>query len=93
MTENELNKKPLYELRRIGRQIGVKASSSLKKSVLIERIIDVESGKIPPTFSSRGRPTLLYEKKVYFNNSILKEINRILKNAKNEIISLLIEKR
>ena len=93
MNRKELNNKPLYELRCIGRHIGVKAASSLSKSDLIEKILEIENGITTPTFTNKGRPSMAYTKKTYFNPCVLKKIDKILNKAKEEIISLLIEKR
>jgi hypothetical protein len=47
----------IHDLRRIGRNIGVKGPTSLRKSDLIQRILEIEAGiepAAPP--SKRGRP-------------------------------------
>lgn len=85
-TKEELNKFNLYSLRELGREIGVKAPSTLKKEQLIEQILGVLSGKIEPTFSTRGRPKLkmnLSTREV----TLLKEyLDKIFESAKNDII-------
>ena len=46
----------LHALRTYAKDIGVKSPSIYTKSVLIEKIKAVESGKTKPYFSKRGRP-------------------------------------
>lgn len=85
-TKEELNEFSLYSLRELGREIGVKAPSTLKKEQLIEQILSVLSGKIEPTFSMRGRPKL---KKNFSTQEVtlLKEyLDKIFETAKNDII-------
>lgn len=41
MTKNNLFQKSLHELRVIGRQLGVKSVTTLKKKELIENILDI----------------------------------------------------
>lgn len=57
-TKEQLNEYNLYSLRTLGRKTGVKAPSSLRKAELIENILDVQSGKILPHKTKRGRPAL-----------------------------------
>ncbi len=56
----QLQKLPLHKLRDLGREKGVKAPTSLKKSELIVAIANIESGKTQPKFNdkNRGRPVL-----------------------------------
>jgi hypothetical protein len=47
----------IHDLRRIGRSVGVKSPTSLKKSDLILRILEIEAGIQPAILpSKRGRP-------------------------------------
>ena len=46
----------LFDLRIIGQDIGVRAPTALTKKVLIQSILDVSSGKVPPHVSTKGRP-------------------------------------
>ena len=48
----------LFDLRIIGQDIGVRAPTALTKKVLIQSILDVSSGKVPPHSSNRGRPQI-----------------------------------
>ena len=57
-TKEGLNEFNLYSLRELGREIGVKAPSSLKKAELIENILSVQNGKIAPHVTKKGRPAL-----------------------------------
>lgn len=57
-TKAELEKIQIHVLRDIGRQLGVKSPSSLKKSQLIEQIMAVDSGRVEPNFTKKGRPSL-----------------------------------
>ena len=56
--KNELEFFSIHGLRNIGREIGVKAPSSLKKAELIENILKVQDGTIPPHVTKKGRPAL-----------------------------------
>lgn len=56
LTVDELMLLNLYELRLIGRKIGVKAPTSMSKINLVNAILDVLNGKIAPQRSSKGRP-------------------------------------
>lgn len=47
----------IFELREIGREIGVHSPTTLKRDVLAKKIIDIYEGKIKPiTRNNRGRP-------------------------------------
>ena len=56
--KEELEKMALSDLRIIGRKIGVKNATGLRKSDLIQGICMVSSGLIPPHKSSSGRPAI-----------------------------------
>jgi hypothetical protein len=56
--KSELEKLPLYSLRKIGRESGVKAPTELNKSQLIDEIIKVKKNEVLPIFTNRGRPHL-----------------------------------
>ena len=47
----------IHYLRTYAREIGVKSPSSCKKDLLIKKIKQVESGKVAPYFSKKGRPS------------------------------------
>jgi len=90
-TKEQLNEFNLYSLRELGRSLGVKAPSSLRKDQLIEQILGVLSGKIEPTFSMRGRPKL---KKNLSTREItlLKEyLDKTFENVKNDILKVITE--
>ena len=48
----------VHYLRRYAREIGVKAPSTCRKHILIEKIKEVESGKVEPYFNNVGRPII-----------------------------------
>ncbi len=58
ITKKELQGLHLQTLREVGRKVGVKAPASLKKNDLINGIIDVVSGKVPPHHAKSGRPCI-----------------------------------
>ena len=94
MNRSELENKSLHELRTIGRKIGVKSVTTLRKKLLINAILDVSNGKIEPYFSTRGRPAYSSDIKNNSRNkqisqNDLKKINMELKNLKKLIIELL----
>lgn len=88
----ELLQKPLYELRLIGREIGVKSPTSLTKKELVEKIIEIKKGKQKPVFSKKGRPSYIVCDMDKLNKKVLDKIDKILENAKKEIIDLLTKK-
>lgn len=57
-TKEYLNNLNLYHLRNIGKSIGVKSPTLANKSSLIQKILDVQSGKTAPYFTKKGRPSL-----------------------------------
>ena len=90
MTNIELSQKSLYELRIIGRKIGVKSVSTLRKNELIQGILDISDGNKKPIFNNRGRkpypknatdPTF-DEKKLYL-------VEQLLDKTKKEILDIL----
>ena len=74
---SELKSYKLSELRTLGREVGVKAPSTLKKDDLIEKIIDILDGVTPPHNTIRGRPKLNSD--IMTNNAI----NKIIEQYKN----------
>ena len=46
----------LFRLRKIGREVGVKAPTALNKKDLIQEIVYVLNGEKDPTITNRGRP-------------------------------------
>ena len=96
-TKQDLERKNIYSLRVIGREIGVRAPSALKKQNLIENILSVQSGKIVPHFAKSGRPSMdieqieRKEKKKQFVD-LEKELYKILKETQEKIINLIAQK-
>ena len=91
-TYKELQGKTIHAVRVIGKEIGVKSPSTLKKQELIDRILDIQSGKVMPKFSSSGRPRLGSENivKPKKETAILeKEIDKILEQTKLQILNLI----
>lgn len=93
MNREELSLMSIHELRVLGRNLGVKNTTSKKKSILIDKILDISSGKELPCFSQLGRPPY----KTNFCNKIekrnltdyeIKKIDEILSKAKEEILNL-----
>ena len=81
-----LNLTNVHALRNIAREIGVRAPCSLKKQVLIDEIMLIESGKKEPhKKSNKGRPV----KNGVQNINHLSGVNLIAlkKEIKKEIIS------
>ena len=57
-TKKDLQNFSVFALREIGRELGVKSPSTLKKRDLIEAIINLENGLTKPYFSTKGRPLM-----------------------------------
>ena len=57
-TREELSKFGIYQLRTIGREVGVKLPTTYNKNDLINEILDITSGKKEPYFkqTKKGRP-------------------------------------
>ena len=90
MTNIELSKKSLHELRILGRKIGVKSVSTLKKQDLIENIIDITNGNKQPSFNNRGRkPCISTSDKVSITEEKLFLIEKLLDKTKKEILDIL----
>lgn len=95
--KKELEKLPLYLLRQKGREIGVKAPSSLNKRKLIEAIMDVTLGKVKPTASNRGRPVLNERLERVQMPTVTKEdfesrLDKILRDFKNLLLDMFVSK-
>ena len=93
----DYSKTNLHILRMYAKEIGVKSPSVYTKSVLIEKIKDVKSGKTKPYYSKRGRPTsetyltaLSGEKAISKQRLmfIVSEIKKLLTNLEKEIEKL-----
>ena len=57
LSERLLYEENIHILREIGRQIGVKSPSSMRKGQLIREIIAVQNGDVEPVDNSRGAPS------------------------------------
>ena len=96
MVKEELQYLTIHELRIIGRKLGVKHPTMLRKKELINEIINCDKGLIvDKPISRRGRKAHAGKsailKQVKTDCKIIDEVEKILNNAKNEIISLLID--
>ena len=90
MTKNNLFQKSLHELRVIGRQLGVKSVTTLKKKELIENMLDISAGKKLPYFTKHGRKPYHYiSEKRNITEEKIQLIDKILTKAKKEILDLL----
>lgn len=88
-----LNKKSVYELRIIGRNIGVKSVTTLKKSELISKINGIQNGKPADTISKRGRRALTVGLDELFkptvNNRQIQLIEKAFSEFKEQIIKII----
>ena len=90
MIKSELSKKSLHELRILGRKVGVKSVSTLKKQALIDNIIDIANGIKQPSFNNFGRkPYVSTSDNVSITEEKLYLIERLLDKTKNEILEIL----
>ena len=65
----QLEQISIHSLRNIARDVGVKSPTNLKKDILINEILLIQSGKKQPhTPSKRGRPIKTYVKNIGFEN-------------------------
>lgn len=94
-----LKRAHLYDLRRMGREVGVKAPAALKKNELINQILAVKRGEIPPHFTNKGRmpkPTdsvvSSYKKfKDEKRDRLEKRLDRILGELKDCILKMYLD--
>lgn len=102
MNKEKLSKKSIYELRIIGRDLGVKSPTALKKQELIYAIIERNLNLTEPHFTKRGRPpittsqtqeNLLQKAKVLekIRLSAIKQIEKVLEKAKTEITKIILD--
>ena len=100
MNKERLSKKSIYELRILGRKLGVKAPTKLKKQELIYAIIERNLNLVEPYSTTRGRPplsapeshkNLLQNEQNLFvlKNELVNKIENVLETAKKEIIKIL----
>ena len=97
MNKASLNNKCIYELRIIGRELGVKAPTTLKKKALINAILNRLENKTQPFFSNRGRPPIsnvnteqadLKEQVENIKANALKQVKIIFDKAQKDIIKV-----
>ena len=94
MDEKILKAKPLYELRIIARNIGVKKPTCYNKEVVIQKILNIELGIDTPIFTTKGRTP--YNTTFNVSNDIkipfdkITKINKIILKAKKDIIEILL---
>ena len=90
-TKKELLTFSIYELRCIGKDIGVKAPTSLVKADLVDAIINVQSGLVKPYVAKRGRPSIVTPKeKILISKAkinVIEIIDRVLEKVKEELIA------
>ena len=103
--KEQLEQTNIHPLRNIAREVGVKSPTSLKKNVLIDEIIQIQSGKKRPQSSPRkGRPVkhgIEYnntEQQFVENKKVEKEEKEkenfvdLEKKIKKELINSILEK-
>ena len=82
-------------LREIGKKIGVRAPTSLKKDVLIENIIDIQEHRVAPYFSNFGRKRLLTNTKdlnieeFYKISLTKKEVDKLFEEVVDQFLAKL----
>ena len=87
----QLDKIRIQYLRDIAREIGVKAPTSFKKDVLIEEILQIQSGrKAPYTRTKKGRP-LKENFRLESAKDNIRLVEKIEKNLKKEIIDCILK--
>lgn len=81
----------IFELRQLGRELGVYSPTLLKKSELIEQIKLIKSGKLAPfkKTSKQGRPPKEFKTKEIVLDFPKKESAKDLPQAKFEVSSLI----
>ena len=58
MENYDLEHMGIYDLRQLGRRVGVKSPTTMKKRELITQIKAINSGNVTPYRATRGRPPL-----------------------------------
>jgi len=96
----ELDKINLHTLRNIARKVGVRAPTSLTKKVLIDEILQIQSGKKQPFPKTKsGRPVKIHlendisESERLFANSLLTITKSDVKKTFIDLILREIEKK
>ena len=103
--KEQLEQTNIHPLRNIAREVGVKSPTSLKKNVLIDEIIQIQSGKKRPHLSPRkGRPVkhgieynntehqFVENKKVEKEEKEKENFIDLEKKIKKELINSILEK-
>lgn len=89
MREN-LESMGYQNLRIYAKKIGVRCPTSLTKEKLIEKIREVESGKVEPHYTNRGRPRINnFIENDYENNKYLEKIETEKAELKNKFLELI----
>ncbi len=72
LTKSSLTKMSIFELRGIGREVGVKSPTAKKKETIIEEIMDIVNGNKEPYVrpNAKGRPPLSSNKFDYVSNPV-----------------------
>ncbi len=85
----------IYELRNYARGIGVKSSTNKAKSELIDLILKIENGEIPPHNNFRGGkgrpPKAIYPVKINLNERQLEEECKKLRGMIKRISNIIKE--
>ena len=94
MTKEELQYLTLYELRVIGRELGVKHPTMLNKKELIDAIISCKNNEnTPRNIETRGRKARAGKTNIVITSTIdiktINKIDKILTKAKKDILNLL----
>lgn len=91
-TKKQLEEFSIHDLRVIGRNVGVKAPTAMRKDQLIQAILSIKSGCGKPSFSGRGRPSLRIlgdtQKVLPKANKLEQQVDLILDEIKKLIMSL-----
>ena len=90
----DLEKISIYDLRYIGREVGLKSVTTLKKGELINQILLVENDKILPIKSRVGRPYIervisISDNIQLENKDIEKKIEKLIDDFKKDLLSLI----
>ena len=89
MTREELYERNTHELRTLGRRVGVKCPSKLKKEDLVDSILKIEKGLIAPYHTNMGRPIKKGSTHISLSKDDVEKIEQLLKKFKQEILTIL----
>ena len=81
-TKEDLLNLGIYELRDLGRDVGVQSPTSLKKEVLVDKIISIIYGEVPRQVvgKGRGRPARNKEKSTKLFTSLVEKVEEPILN-------------